>query len=202
MINFNVDPKFKIKKFDDILDLPHTIRVNKFDEQASKEFSQHFMLAENTAQEIIPIIIDSYGGQVYSLLSMVDVIKSSKKKIATIIEGKAMSCGAILFSCGAEGYRFMGPYSTLMIHDVSAGNFGKIEEIKSSAAETERLNKIIYTLMAQNVGKPDNYFSDIVHQKGHAEWYLTPEEALYHNLANKVGIPKFNIKLSIDVNFG
>ena len=32
--------------------------------------------AQNTGQSIIPIVIDSYGGEVYSLLKMIDMIKA------------------------------------------------------------------------------------------------------------------------------
>ena len=77
---------------------PIVIRVNKFDEKASKEFDSQVALAHNTGQKVIPIVIDSYGGQVYSLMSMISAINHCEIPVATIVEGKAMSCGAILFS--------------------------------------------------------------------------------------------------------
>jgi len=92
-------------------DLPTIIRVRKFDETAAKEFTILMMKAQNTGQPYIPVIIDSYGGQVYSLMSMISDIKHSKVPVATIAQGKAMSCGAILFSFGAEGHRYMDPYT-------------------------------------------------------------------------------------------
>lgn len=42
-------------------------------------------------------------------MSMVSDIKHSRIPVATIVQGKAMSCGAILFSCGEEGMRYMDP---------------------------------------------------------------------------------------------
>ena len=101
-------------------DLPVVIRVRKFDEPAAKAFSDEMARAQNSGQPIIPIIIDSYGGQVYSLMSMISDIKHSRIPVATIVQGKAMSCGAILFSFGAEGMRYMDPDATVMIHDVSS----------------------------------------------------------------------------------
>ena len=112
-------------------DLPIIIRLTKFDEATAKAFSSAIMKAQNTGQPVLPIIIDSYGGQVYSLMSMISDIKHSKIPIATIVQGKAMSCGAILFSFGTDGYRFMDPHATLMIHDVSSGQLGKVEEVNS-----------------------------------------------------------------------
>ena len=72
---------------------PVIIRVNKFDEDAASEFAAKIGLAHNTGQKIIPVVIDSYGGQVYSLMSMIAAIKASELPVATIVEGKAMSCG-------------------------------------------------------------------------------------------------------------
>ena len=88
-------------------DLPIVIRVTKFDEASAKSFSALMSKAQNSGQPVVPVIIDSYGGQVYSLMSMIADIKHSKIPVATIVQGKAMSCGAILFSFGSPGKRFM-----------------------------------------------------------------------------------------------
>ena len=100
--------------------LPVVIRVNKFDEKAAQEFSKDVARAQNTGQPVLPVIIDSYGGQVYSLMSMISDIEHSRIPVATIVQGKAMSCGAILFSFGVDGMRYMDPDATVMIHDVSS----------------------------------------------------------------------------------
>lgn len=180
---------------------PVIIRVNKFDEEAAKKFDQEMAQAHNTGQKVIPVVIDSYGGQVYSLMSMISAIKNAEIPVATIVEGKAMSCGAILFSFGEQGLRFMDPDATLMIHDVSSMEHGKVEEIKSSAEETERLNQKVYTMMARNCGKKDDYFLKLVHKKSHADWFLDAEETKKHGLANQLRIPKINIQVTVDIDF-
>ena len=180
---------------------PVVARVNEFNNKAAKEFAAQISEAHNTGQSVIPVIVDSYGGQVYSLMAMISSIKHAELPVATIIEGKAMSCGAILFSFGDDGMRFMDPDATLMIHDISTSVWGKVEEIKADAAEAERLNQTVYKMMARNCGKKDDYFKKIVHKKGHADWYLDPEDAKKHNLANHLRVPKFNIDISVDIDF-
>jgi ATP-dependent Clp protease protease subunit len=179
---------------------PVIIRVNKFDEESAKDFCSAMSLAQNTGQTVIPVIIDSYGGQVYSLMSMIAAIKASKIPVATVVEGKAMSCGALLFSFGAEGMRYMDADATLMIHDVSSGAWGKVEELKADVREAERLNKKVYEMMAKNCGKEPGYFLDIVHSKGHADWYLDADEARRHNLANHARLP--TLTATVDVKYG
>jgi len=190
-----------LKELKLIDDLPVVIRLSKFDEPSAKAFSAAVMKAQNTGQPVLPIIIDSYGGQVYSLMSMISDIRHSKIPVATIVQGKAMSCGAILFSFGAEGMRYMDPDATVMIHDVSSMEYGKVEEIKASAEETERLNSKIYHMMAENCGHNKDYFLDIVHQRGHADWFLEADEAKKHNLANHLRVPEMKIDVEVKFDF-
>ena len=179
---------------------PIIARVNKFDEDSAKQFQDEIAAAHNTGQKVIPIVIDSYGGQLYSLMAMISAIRYAELPVATIVEGKAMSCGAILFSFGEDGLRFMDPDATLMIHDVSSMEHGKVEEIKASAEEAERLNQKVYTMMARNCGKKDDYFLRLVHKKGHADWYLDAEAAKKHGLANQLRVPQISIDISVDIN--
>ncbi len=194
----DIDPK--IKEIE-LRKQPVIIRVNKFDEDSAKKFAAEMAQAHNTGQKVIPIVIDSYGGQVYSLMSMISAIKHSELPVATIVEGKAMSCGAVLFSFGEDGMRFMDPNATVMIHDVSSMDFGKVEELKAGAQEADRLNTIIYTMMARNCGKKDDHFMKIVDKKKHADWFLDATEAKKHNMANHLRVPKIHIKVSVDIDF-
>jgi ATP-dependent Clp protease, protease subunit len=179
---------------------PVIIRVNKFDEKSANEFAEKIASAHNTGQSVIPVIIDSYGGQVYSLMSMIASIKSSELPIATIVEGKAMSCGVILFSCGTEGYRYITEDATLMIHDVSAGSWGKNSEIQASAEETKRLNEKIYKILSENSNKSEKWFNKQLNEKGRADWFIESKEAIDLGLADKIGMPKLEISVKLDIN--
>jgi len=180
---------------------PIIIRVNKFDEDSAKKFDQEIAIAHNTGQKVIPVVIDSYGGQVYSLMSMISAIKSSEIPVATIVEGKAMSCGAVLLTFGEDGMRFADPNATVMIHDVSSGMYGKIEELKADVKEAERLDEKIYTMMARNCGKKDDYFKKKVFNKKHADWFMGAEEAKKHGIINHLRVPKFSIEVGVEIDF-
>jgi ATP-dependent protease ClpP protease subunit len=177
---------------------PIVVRVNKFTEDAAKKFTADMAQAHNSGQQIIPIVIDSYGGQVYSLMSMIADIKSADLPVATIVEGKAMSCGAVLFTFGEEGHRYMATDATVMIHDVSSFTRGKVEELKADVAEADRLDQRIYVMMSQNCGKRSDYFKKLVHKKGHADWFMDSEECKKHNICNHIRVPSFTV--NIDVN--
>lgn len=180
---------------------PVIIRVNEFNEQSAADFSKQIGLAHNTGQDVIPIVIDSYGGQVYSLMSMIASIKASTLPIATIVEGKAMSCGVLLASCGTKGYRYVTEDATLMIHDVSSMQYGKNAELQASADETKRLNEKIYKILDTNCGKDPGYFNKEVFNRGRADWFVTPEEAIEIGLTDHIKMPKFHIISKCEINF-
>jgi ATP-dependent Clp protease, protease subunit len=180
---------------------PVIITVNDFNTEAAEKFYKEVSLAHSTGQKVIPVVISSYGGEVYSLMKMISAIKNAELPVATIVEGHAMSCGAVLFSFGHEGYRFVDPDATIMIHDVSSFAMGKIEEVKSSAKEADRLNEKLYTMMARNCGKKDDYFLKIVEKKKQADWFFDANDAVKHNLANYARVPKLRIKVGVDIDF-
>jgi len=117
------------------------------------------------------------------------------------VEGKAMSCGAVLLSFGEQGMRFADPNATVMIHDVSSGGHGKIEELKADVKEAERLDEKIFTMMARNCGKKDDYFKKKVFNKKHADWFMDAQEAKRHGLVNHLRVPQLSIKVGVDIDF-
>lgn len=199
MIDYvEIDERIRILNPAELLKTDIIVHVNKFNEASVRQFKDEFLAAHETGQEIIPIVIDSFGGAIYSLLAMIDLIKSSDKPIATITMGKAMSCGAVLLTCGDDGLRFASPTSTIMIHDVSMGTFGKMEEIKADAGEGERLNKLIFSMMEKNIGVKKDILLNILRTKHNsADWYLTPQQAKKLNIINHIKVPKLITRVTV-----
>lgn len=197
-ILYNVDPLIMEREFDDLLKEPVIFRVTEIDDDAAEEFCEAISDAHETGQPVFPVLIDSPGGSVYSCLSMISDIKHSKIPVATIAVGAAMSCGAALLSCGTEGYRYCDPYATVLIHDVSGFHDGKNEELKTRSKQTDLLNQTLYRTMAKNCGhKDEDYFLKIIHEKGHAEWFLSPKQAKKHKLVNEIGMPDLYVNVEV-----
>ena len=179
--------------------IKNAVLVNDFTEYGVKSFKADFDDLNGSNLPIIPVIIDSFGGDVYSLLAMLDIMSTASKPVATIALGKAMSCGSILLACGSAGLRFVGPHATVMIHDVATISFGKIEELKSDVGEAERLNIKIFGLLNERCAKNKGYFQKIVAEKKHTNWYLDSKEVLKHGLADHVGLPVIDSLFNLDV---
>lgn len=200
--NIKINPKLHIPKLEEVYKEPITIRVNKFDEEACAHFDNDFEEAINTGQPVLPILIDSYGGSSYGVIGMLNLIESSPIPVATILLSKAMSAGAILFAFGTEGYRYMHPNASMMIHDVASNTGGKIEDIKSDTKNLDEMNQKIYKRMSLHLGHKVNYFGDLIKEHNHVDWYLAAKDAKKHNIANHLRIPNYNIEINLSVSFG
>lgn len=166
---------------------PVVVTVNEFDEAALRQFTQDFSRAHETGQSAIPIVIDSFGGSPYTLLGMLAVIDSSALPVVTIVEGKAMSCGAMLFAFGTE--RYIAPHAAVMLHDLSSEIEGKTADLRVDSDETARLQNLLFARMAQQCKKPPTYFGTLLDRNKHADLYLTAEDAKRHGLATHIGVP-------------
>lgn len=194
----SIDPRVTVRDGSELLAMPKTVRVAFFTSKAVRSFATAMAQAQNTGQPIIPVIIDSYGGDVYNLLAMVDIVKSCRVPVATVVLGKAMSSGAVLFTCGSDGLRFMGPNATLMIHDVSDKNARKkSEEVKADAREVDRLNRKIYSLMDKNCGLEPGYTWDLVQKRSRVDWFLSPKQAVQHGYASHVAVPTLETSVRV-----
>jgi ATP-dependent protease ClpP protease subunit len=197
----DIDKNIRCKLSDLGIEIP-MIRLNKvFDYEMVEHFNEEFNKALSTNPKVIPVVIDSYGGEVYCLLELISLFQSSPVPIATICNGKAMSCGAMLFMFGHENLRFMSEHATLMIHEVSAFNMGKVEEIKAEAKEVDRLNKLIFSAAAKHLKKKPDYFLEMLHKNNHTEIYLTAKEAKKHNICNHIGVPSLVTKVNVQQVF-
>jgi ATP-dependent Clp protease protease subunit len=187
---------------EDLFDMPTVINVGDFTARTFEIFKAKFNRAEsNPDQPVIPIVIDSPGGQIYSLLGMLSLIDTCEKPVATIGMCKAMSCGAVLLSSGTPGYRFSDPNCTIMVHDASAGTIGKVEDMKVSVENSERLKKDLYNRLALNCNQDKRFFFNKIKDRGNTNWYLTPKQAKKLGLIDHICIPNMEVKVSVEMEF-
>jgi ATP-dependent Clp protease protease subunit len=198
---YKIDPKLHIEKLQDLIDIPKIIRVNEFDEEALEDFEEDMDDAHATGQPVIPIVIDSFGGSVYGCLGFLAAIESAKVPVATIVTSKAMSAGAIVFCFGTEGYRYMHPNATLMIHDVGASTGGKVEEIKVDANHLDEINNSIYKRTSLHIGHDQNFISNLISKNRHADLFLNAKQAKKHKFANHLKVPNFEVEINLCMKF-
>jgi ATP-dependent Clp protease, protease subunit len=101
----------------------------------------------------ITVYIDSQGGSVKSGLSIVDVINYISCDVTTINTGMAASMGSILLGCGTKGKRGSLPNSRVMLHQVSGGVSGPIQEMAIALEEAKKYNDKLFRMLGEYCGK-------------------------------------------------
>jgi ATP-dependent Clp protease protease subunit len=76
-----------------------------------------------------------------------------KSDIITINTGMAASMGSILLGAGTKGKRFTLNFSRVMLHQVSSGAQGTIQDIEISLAEARKYNELLFGLLGQYTDK-------------------------------------------------
>jgi ATP-dependent Clp protease protease subunit len=164
------------------------IWVNKFSEEAARAFTKQLQYqSKRDPNAPIVVYIDSPGGDVYALLTMLSAIDSVPNKIVTVALGKAMSAGAMLLAYG--DLRYASPHASLMIHEISAGTVGHIDDINVQHKNIADLNEYIMKLFAKSCKIKGGYASLKKTLAKVRDLYLSPREAVKFGLVDRIGVP-------------
>jgi ATP-dependent Clp protease protease subunit len=171
--------------------VPEAIWVQQFNEEKALAFCKDLFKASEERAKDQPIIIyiDSYGGQVDALTTMLSAMGTVPNDIITVCMGKAMSCGAILLSSGDK--RFISPHGRVMIHELSSMNDGNVQDVLNHAGELERLNRKLMGLLAKNCKMTLNQLSKHFTNE-RRDLYLTPTQAKKFGIVDAIGVPKLH----------
>lgn len=105
-----------------------------------------FLEAEDPKKDI-NLYINSPGGSVHDGLAIADTMNFISCDVSTMCMGMAASMGAFLLSQGTEGKRFMLPTATVMVHEASAGQRGKVHDMQADFDHTKYLNNLLMERM-------------------------------------------------------
>ena len=134
--------------------------------------------------------VDTPGGSVKSGLSMVDVMDYVSSDIITINTGMAASMGSILLGAGTKGKRHTLRFSKVMLHQVSSGAEGNIQDLRITLQESEKYNDILFDLLGKYTDKDPKQVLDDAKR----DMWLTAEEAVAYGIVDGVIHNKAKVK--------
>ena len=149
-------------------------KINDDDDEKEKEY-------KDWVREPIKLYIYTYGGVCYAGFALIDVIKTSKTPVHTIVLGTAMSMGIFIFVAGHR--RFIGEHATLLYHDVSGQAQDMSEGMKIMLEECVRLSKMGSKMIIESSLVKQEQLDDYVNRK--ADWYIPAEEAIKLKIADE-----------------
>lgn len=140
------------------------------------------MYLDSISDEPIRIYINTPGGSVSEGLVIYDSYCLAKCKIHTICHGMAASMGSILLGAGENSNRFITKYSRVMLHQVSNGVSGNIQDITIAMNETVKYNNILFELLGDFCNKP----SEQVKKDADRDKWLNSVESLQYGIVDKI----------------
>lgn len=140
------------------------------------------MFLDNLEVKDVTLHVDTPGGSVKSGLSIVDVMNYVSSDIVTVNTGMAASMGSILLGAGTKGKRFTLPNSRVMLHQVSTGASGNIQDIRRSIAEGEKYNDKLFSMLGDFTDKtPEQVLKD-----AERDFWMDGEEAMAYGIVDGV----------------
>jgi len=129
----------------------------------------------------INLVLSSYGGDVYSMLGIIDYFKTLPVKVNTHCYGACMSAAAVILSCGT-GKRSMTQNSTVMVHEGSAFEAGKTTDVLKGADHLKKLQSNINRILGEVTGKDQKFWEEV----SKSDTYLTAEECLDYGIVDEI----------------
>ena len=130
----------------------------------------------------INLYIASPGGSVTAGMSIIDTMNLVKPPVYTFSHGSIASMGSVIASAGDKGHRYILEHTQTMIHQVSSGSQGNVQDMEVSMNETRRINTVAMTLLANNCGKTlEELLKDTERDK-----FMDAEQAIAYGLVDEI----------------
>jgi len=140
-----------------------------------------FLEADDAERDVI-IYINSPGGLVTSCMAIYDVMNYVKPDVSTVCVGEAGSAAGFILAAGAKNKRYALKNAKIMLHQVSSGAEGTVEDMKISIREAERANDLMMSEISKITGKP----FEQVKKDLDRDYYLSAEEAKKYGLIDDI----------------
>jgi len=133
-------------------------------------------------EKILTIYINSTGGDLYSALALIDVMKSSEHPIRTVTVGSAMSAAFLIAASGTHGQRYAGKNATFMCHQFTDNSEGKYHDLKATMKGNEMSNEMMVAVLKEATGLAPSVIKKKLLPA--SDVYLTPHEVVELGIAD------------------
>lgn len=128
----------------------------------------------------IKIFIDSPGGDVTFMWSIINLIEMSKTPVWTINYCTAYSAAAEILASGHERYALKG--SHVMVHSGNCQYSGQADVVESTKKYFDQVIK----RTTDHLLNRTNINSRVFKKKASLDWYMNEEEALENGIVDKI----------------
>ncbi len=152
------------------------------DQMASVIVSQLLYLQSEDSQKEIKMYINSPGGSISSMWSIIDTMNTIKPDVSTVCIGMAASAASLTLATGAKGKRYILPHAEVMIHQPLGGAEGQASDIEIRAKHIIRTKELLHKFMAEKTGQNIKKITKDMDR----DFWMTAAEALEYGIVDKI----------------
>jgi ATP-dependent Clp protease, protease subunit len=123
------------------------------DSLASSIVAQLLYLQSEDPSKDITMYINSGGGSIFSMWSIIDTMNLIKPDVSTVCTGFAASAASAILINGAKGKRLILPHAEVMIHQPLGGAEGQASDIEINARHIIQTKKLLHQFYADKTGQ-------------------------------------------------
>lgn len=128
----------------------------------------------------IKVFIDSPGGDVTFMWTLINMIETSKTPVITINYCTAFSAAAEILAAGHKRYALKG--SHVMVHSGSCAYGGQADQVESTKKYFDKLSKkTVKHLLSKTKINPKTF-----KKRSIVDWFMDEDEALENGVVDKI----------------
>lgn len=149
---------------------------------ASIIVGQLLYLQSEDASKDITMYINTPGGEITSMWSIIDTMNLIKPDVSTVCIGIAASAGSVILANGAKGKRKILPNAEVMIHQPLGGAQGQASDIEITAKHILKTKNLLIKNMAQMTGQNE----EKVHADMDRDFFMSAQDALDYGIVDEI----------------
>lgn len=183
VIKRTTDGERSMDLYSRLLDERIIMLTDPFDDvMASIIVSQLLYLQSEDATKDITMYINSPGGSVTAMWSIVDTMNLIKPNVSTVCIGLAASAGSVVLAAGQKGKRFILPHAEVMIHQPLGGAQGQASDIQIQATQILKTKELLHTFMSERTGQTIKKIEKDMDR----DFFMDANQAISYGIVDKI----------------
>ena len=159
-------------------------------DSAADDVAAQLLALDARSADDITLVIDSPGGDVTGIFTIVDTMLVLRSRVNTRCVGMAASAAAVILAAGT-GTRSASPNSRVLLHQPHGGVTGSAKDIEIQAREMAYLRRRVEEILSERTGQP----IEKIREDTDRDYWLTATAAKEYGLVDEIHQERSGLRL-------
>ena len=156
------------------------------DELAESVVAQLLYLESLDKDKPIQMFVMGPGGVVTAGFAIISTMNMIKCPVYTTIVGQVASMSSVIAASGEKGHRKIYPFARVMLHQVSGGYKGNVQDVRVDYKEMEKINDLAMEHLAKCCDKD----LETLKTDCQRDAWFGPEEIVEYGMVDEIAKPR------------